>query len=331
MAQLHLIFGFLGSGKTTLVRHLLNTVDSDKKTAVIVNEFGQLGFDGDAITEGQNVDLIELSSGCICCTLKGSLLNAAEELVNDIGAERIIVEASGVADPDDMLDDFEDPEVADNFQIAPLVTVVDTNNFNKLQTMLGDYYESQLANADILIMNKIDLAERDTINDATQEVREINPDALLYYTDRGDTDPKNVLLNTDYCSMRSDNGFKHHSHEHHHHHNHDDNYDQHHHHDHTHHSHLGMMSFIVDPNPEFSRQNFTAYCNKLPDSLFRMKGHMKIDGYPAQVQYAAGQLEIRDAEPRKHYRMVVIGRDLDAQSIAKGFGKVIAIENDKSG
>ena len=96
--QVNLIFGFLGSGKTTLVRHLLEERASSQTMAVIVNEFGDVGVDG-AILEGNNVDMIELTSGCLCCTLKGPLLNAVEELRDKAGVEHTVIEATGLADP----------------------------------------------------------------------------------------------------------------------------------------------------------------------------------------------------------------------------------------
>jgi len=106
--QINLLFGFLGSGKTTLARHLLQERGNVCKTALIVNEFGDVGVDGD-ILRGANVDMIELNSGCMCCTLRGSLLLAIEELRTKKGVERVIVEATGVAQPGDLRETLSDP------------------------------------------------------------------------------------------------------------------------------------------------------------------------------------------------------------------------------
>ena len=105
--RLNLLFGFLGSGKTTLARRLLDQPPDARKTAIIVNEFGDVGVDG-AILSGRNVNMVELTSGCLCCTLKGPLLQAVEELHTLAGAQRIIVEATGVAQPEEMLETFAD-------------------------------------------------------------------------------------------------------------------------------------------------------------------------------------------------------------------------------
>lgn len=282
------------------MRHLLETAGADKPTAVIVNEFGDVGIDGEII-EGNSIDTVELNSGCLCCTLKGSLLNAAEELAEDVGAERIIVEASGVADPEDMLDDFEDPSITASFSIAPIVTVVDAAKFNKIRSMLGEFYESQILNADIVIVNKIDLTVKDEIETVDKEIRKINPEALIYFSEQCQVE-KDVVLNTPppkrlVESRHAD------SREHHHHHAHED-----------------MMSFVIEPNSDISAQDFENYCELLPDLVWRIKGFMVIDSKPVLVQYTVGQIEITDSVPRDHYRLVFIGQDLNIENLSKGIG-----------
>ena len=154
--QINLLFGFLGSGKTTLAKHLLAERGRDVKTAVIVNEFGEVGVDGD-ILRGNNVDVVELNSGCLCCTLRGSLMMAVEELREKAGVERVIVEATGVAQPSELVESLADSSLAGQFDVGPLVTVVDAAKFPKLLSMLGDFYLDQVESADLVIVNKIDL------------------------------------------------------------------------------------------------------------------------------------------------------------------------------
>ena len=304
--KVHLLFGFLGAGKTTLVRNLLETSNSDIPTAVIVNEFGQVGIDGE-ILQGKSIDTIELLSGCICCTLKGSLLNAIEELAYEKGAERIIVEATGVADPEDMLDDLEDPSVIDKFDVAPIVTVVDAANFHKIRVVLGEFYVSQILNADIVVLNKIDLAQNKSIKYVTNQLREINPDAEIRFTEFCDVDSSLIFseLKTTQIGKTSD-----HSHERHHHHEHDT-----------------MTSFVLQPYSDLSHSALKQFCDKLPDNVWRMKGHMQLDGEPSLVQYSTGQLDISESDPRIHYRMVVIGQKLNAQKVASGLGEPIVVQD----
>ena len=304
--KVHLLFGFLGAGKTTLVRNLLETSNSDIPTAVIVNEFGQVGIDGE-ILQGKSIDTIELLSGCICCTLKGSLLNAIEELAYEKGAERIIVEATGVADPEDMLDDLEDPSVIDKFDVAPIVTVVDAANFHKIRMVLGEFYVSQILNADIVVLNKIDLAQDKSIKNVTNQLREINPDAEIRFTEFCDVDSSLIFseLKTTQIGKTSD-----HSHERHHHHEHDT-----------------MTSFVLQPYNDLSRSALIQFCDKLPDNVWRMKGHIQLDGKSSLVQYSTGQLDISESDPRIHYRMVVIGQKLNAQRVASGLGEPIVVQD----
>ena len=304
--KVHLLFGFLGAGKTTLVRNLLETSNSDIPTAVIVNEFGQVGIDGE-ILQGKSIDTIELLSGCICCTLKGSLLNAIEELAYEKGAERIIVEATGVADPEDMLDDLEDPSVIDKFDVAPIVTVVDAANFYKIRMVLGEFYVSQILNADIVVLNKIDLAQDKSIKYVTNQLREINPDAEIRFTEFCDVDSSLIFseLKTTQIGKTSD-----HSHERHHHHEHDT-----------------MTSFVLQPYNDLSRSALIQFCDKLPDNVWRMKGHIQLDGESSLVQYSTGQLNISESDPRIHYRMVVIGQKLNAQKVASGLGEPIVVQD----
>ena len=118
------ICGFLGSGKTTLMRRIIGERGGREPMAVIVNEFGDVGIDG-AILSGHSVDMIEISSGCLCCTLKGSLVNALEELRDKKATRRVVIEATGVAQPGEMLDVLADPALKGSVDVGPMVTVVD--------------------------------------------------------------------------------------------------------------------------------------------------------------------------------------------------------------
>src|SRR5687768_10763496 len=190
--RVNLLFGFLGSGKTTLAKHLLAERDRDMKTAVIVNEFGEVGVDGD-ILRGDNVDVVELNSGCLCCTLRGSLMLAVEELREKSKVERVIVEATGVAQPAELLETLADFSRDEALDVGPLVTVVDVFKFPKLLSMLGDFYVDQIENADIVLLNKIDLVTPAELEEATRQIRELNPDADLLYAEQGRVRPEELF------------------------------------------------------------------------------------------------------------------------------------------
>ncbi|MDE0310151.1 MAG: GTP-binding protein [Acidiferrobacterales bacterium] len=313
--QIYLLFGFLGAGKTTLVRNLLDSADLDIPTAVIVNEFGSVGIDGE-ILQGKSIDTIELASGCICCTLRGSLLNAIEELAHDKGARRIVVEATGVADPEDMLDDLEDPSIRVKFDVAPIVTVVDSANFEKIRSMLGEFYESQVINADIVILNKIDLGTTEGLESVAREVKSLNDQAEIRFAEHCDIESSLIFSERTTAQFAQ---YDAHEHSHHHEHNHD------HAHIHAHdHAHESMTSLVFQPRRDLSKYEFERFCGELPDRVWRMKGYMLLDEQPVLIHYSAGSLDITDSQSRDNYRMVVIGEELDECQLELGLGRTIA-------
>jgi G3E family GTPase len=149
--RVNLLFGFLGSGKTTLARRLLKEGGVGRKMAVIVNEFGDIGIDGE-ILEGADIDMVELTSGCLCCTLKGPLINAIEELNAKKDIDITIIEATGIAEPKEMMEIFSDDKFRGCYEVGPMITVVDVPKFTQLLEMLGPFYEAQIRNADVLIL-----------------------------------------------------------------------------------------------------------------------------------------------------------------------------------
>ena len=321
--RINLLFGFLGSGKTTLLRHILGERAGERKMAVIVNEFGDVGVDGDVLA-GDNVNLVELTSGCLCCTLRGSLMSAVEELREKAGVEHIVVEATGVASPGDMLEDLNDSKIAHQIDVGPLVTVVDAPKFTRLQQMLGEFYEEQVENADVLVLNKIDLATPGELDEAKSAVREINPDAVLLFAEQGDTDltllldgPESELLAQTKAEAQGrphhhdehDGHGSDHDHEHHEHHEHHD-----HHHGHAH-SHAPAESFVMDASGGFSRAGLVDAFASMPANVWRSKGFLTVDGEPSLLQFTMGQLEIGGAPVRERPYLVVIGEDLDRPAV----------------
>ena len=316
--RINLLFGFLGSGKTTLVRRILGERGGERPMAVIVNEFGDVGVDGDVIA-GNSVDLVELTSGCLCCTLRGSLMSAVEELREKAAVEQIVVEATGVASPGDMLEDLNDSRIAHEIDVGPLVTVVDAPKFTRLQQMLGEFYEEQVENADVLVLNKIDLATQAELDEARAAVREINPDAVLLFAEQGDTDlallldgPESELL----AQMKAEAaGDAHHDHDHgdnrgHHGDAHGHDHDHDHDHDHAH-AHAPAESFVMDAAGDFSRGALVDAFAAMPAGVWRAKGFLTVDGASSLLQFTMGQLEIDSAPARERAYLVVIGEELD--------------------
>lgn len=341
--KVNLLFGFLGSGKTTVAKHLLAQVGSTQKTAVIVNEFGEVGVDGD-ILRGQNIDVVELNSGCLCCTLKGSLLLAVEELRDKARVERVIVEATGVAQPAELVESLVESSADHRLDIGPLVTVVDSAKLMRIEGMLGDFYVEQIETADIVLANKIDLTSEAQLREVTARLRELNPGARLLFCEHGRVSPQALFgeegsellerIRRDLAALgpgggrAHDHDHHHHDHDHHHHHDHDHHHHGHDHHGHDHdHDHGGahdphagapVQSFVVSSAGRGTRAALQRFFAGLPDNVWRAKGFIHVDGRPALVQYSLGQLEFTPADAVPAEALVFIGQDMDRAAIEAG-------------
>ncbi len=315
--RVNLLFGFLGSGKTTLVKRLLTERGKDVKTAVIVNEFGEVGVDGD-ILRGNNVDMVELNSGCLCCTLRGSLMLAVEELRTKENVERIIVEATGIAQPSELTETLRDTSIKLRVDIGPLVTVVDAAKFPKLVTLLGEFYVAQIENADIVIVNKADLVTADDMESVGRQVREINPHADILFAEQCDVDTEYLLdghpgglLDMDQAPTT---GSMHQPVE-----DADHHLDHGHGHDHMPHSSTPAESFVLVAGGNPDRSRVERFFQGLPDTVWRAKGFMSILGKPCLVQYTMGQLELTPATNLANEKIVFIGRNMNRSEIEAQF------------
>jgi G3E family GTPase len=174
--------GYLGAGKTTLLNRLL-TEQHGRKFAVIVNEFGELGIDNDLVVDAEE-EVFEMNNGCICCTVRGDLIRIIEGLMKRKGRfDAILIETTGLADPAPVAQTFfVDEDVRSRTRLDSIITVVDAKNF--LQR-LEDSHEAaeQVAFADIVLLNKIDLVPAEEAARVEARIRAINPMARLHRTD----------------------------------------------------------------------------------------------------------------------------------------------------
>ncbi len=305
--RLNFIFGFLGSGKTTLVRRLLDRRRPGERLAIIVNEFGDVGVDG-AILSGSNVDMIELTSGCLCCTLRGSLMNAVDELLAKAKPDRIIVEATGVAQPRDLIGIFAYSSVNARYDIGPVVTVVDSSKYLKLKDGLGKFYRAQIEFGDMIILNKTDIAPAAMLENVRTDVLKINPNAEISFAERCDVDMGFLLNGSSSAAVRAHGGTEGNvrpeegGHD---------------------HRHPSAESFVLDAMGDVARADVIAFFQGLPENIWRVKGYMSVDGKPSLIQYAMGDIEIREADFRPMHSMVFIGRDMSRERIAKQFDALL--------
>ena len=184
--------GFLGAGKTTLLNRIL-TEQHGKRYAVIVNEFGEQGIDNDLVVDADE-EVFEMNNGCICCTVRGDLIRILGGLMKRADKlDAIIVETTGLADPAPVAQTFfVDQDVADKTKLDAIVTVADAVH---LSNQLGEHHEAeeQIAFADIVLLNKIDLVDDSSLDKVKARIKKINPYTKIVKTNRCDI-PLNEVL-----------------------------------------------------------------------------------------------------------------------------------------
>ncbi|RXA21378.1 GTP-binding protein [Methanosarcina sp. MSH10X1] len=173
-----IIGGFLGSGKTTTIRRISRQLSSaGKKTAIIVNEIGEIGLDGDILTS-PGIVTEELTSGCICCTLRISMQYTLQTLEEEYAPDIVIIEPTGIAFPGQIREEIETMGLTE-LSFAPVVTLVDPGRFGTEAKEIPKFIETQIREAEILCINKIDITPAETVLAAEKMLREMNPEARV--------------------------------------------------------------------------------------------------------------------------------------------------------
>jgi len=185
-----IISGFLGSGKTTLLNHILSNSNL-YKTAIIVNEYGDSGIDGQLVIDTED-EIVELNNGCICCTVRSDLINAIHNILDNRDIERIIIETSGLADPAPVIQSFLiDEKLILQTQIDGVITVVDALNIKK-QTEYNEAKE-QISFSDVIVLNKIDLVSSPQVESLKKMLRLYNPLSEIVLSEECKVDYKKIL------------------------------------------------------------------------------------------------------------------------------------------
>lgn len=180
--KLKIVCGFLGAGKTTCICNILQR--KEVFSAVLVNEFGDIGIDAELIKRGENIDMVELPSGCICCTLANDFVQAVTEIKTRINPARLIIEPSGLAVPSGILEALEPVQEKLGLEIEAIIGIVDADRFlpNIHSGLFGDFYTDQLANSDIIMINKVDLVAPEVLTAVEEEIRKYNQSAIIIHT-----------------------------------------------------------------------------------------------------------------------------------------------------
>lgn len=178
------VSGFLGVGKTTVIKNIISKWPSEQKLSVLVNEYGKVGYDKKRLA-GNKYDIKEIASGCICCSLKPKLVSSIKNIYNQLTPDTLLIEPTGLASPGQILEVINKPPIKDFAYMGPNISVIDASNFLQTYNISGAFFENQIKVADILIINKLDLVEEDEIQKLINVLKKINPHAKLKLTKQG--------------------------------------------------------------------------------------------------------------------------------------------------
>ena len=248
MTKIDIVSGFLGAGKTTLIKKLLAEAFQGEKLVLIENEFGEISIDGGFLKDS-GVQISEMSSGCICCSLVGDFNKALKEVHEQFHPDRILIEPSGVGKLSDVIVAVENTvkDVPD-MKLNSFVTVADATKVKIYMKNFGEFYNNQIESAGTIILSRTQKLSQEKLEAAVALLREKNPSAAILTTPWDVLDGKTILSAVEKVSladellekMRAEHeaDAAEHEHEHHHHHDHDDDHDEHDHaHEHCHHHH----------------------------------------------------------------------------------------------
>jgi G3E family GTPase len=324
-----LLTGFLGAGKTTLLNHILCN-QQGLRSAVLVNEFGEVGIDNELVVATSD-SMVELSNGCICCSINGELQEAVHRVLQrPEPIDLIVVETTGLADPLPVALTFMAGDLRDRLRLDSIITLIDAEHFSAT-AVDSPIARAQVVYGDILLLNKADLVDEQRLAEVEAELRAIKTDARILRACRGDV-PLGLLLSVGLfesdrlAAQQAQEEIRDHASEHQNsHHSHGDGHHHHHHeHDHGHHHHAhtpeleGFSSVSLAVEAPFDLRRFQHFLDQqLPASVFRAKGVLWFrESNRRHLFHLCGKrFTIDDSDwpegTERHTKVVAIGKDLD--------------------
>ena len=329
MIKTDIFSGFLGAGKTTLIKKLADEAYKGEKLVIVENEFGEIGIDK-GFLEDSGIEITEMNSGCICCTLVGDFTQALKKVAQELKPDRIIIEPSGVGKLSDVKEAAEQVEEID---VAAGVTVVDAKKCRMYMKNFGEFFNNQIENADIIVLSHTKGMAEDKLKEALHLIREHNDRAQIITTDWDSISGKQILDAMNDCSSHHHHdhdcecGCHDHEHEHHHHHDHEEHHHEHHHHEECgchehHHADEVFTSCGIETIHKFDEEEISDILDHIEETgtVLRAKGIVEAkDGSWLHFDYIPGEKDIRTGGAQLTGKACVIGTDLDEEKIRKMF------------
>ncbi len=351
MAKVDIISGFLGAGKTTFIKELISKVYKDEKTVLIENEFGEIGIDSHFM-QNSGVEVTEMNSGCICCTLVGDFAKSLKQVSDEFHPDRIIIEPSGVGKLSDVAKAVINMQEEAGVEIESLITVADGKKAQMYMDNFGEFYNDQLEHAGVIVISRTQDMDEKKLAECVKLLREKNPDAAIITTpwESLSGDMISAALTHSHAlenvlhELEHEQHEEHHHHDHHHHddecghdhHDHDHDHEHHHdhddecccghHHDHDHHHADEIFtSWGIETVHKFSKSELEDTLSLMGvtsnfGTVLRAKGIVESDdGTWMEFDMVPEELEIRECQPDYIGRVCVIGTELDKEALERVF------------
>ena len=337
MTKIDIFSGFLGAGKTTLIKKLLKEAYSGEKLVLIENEFGEIGVDGGFLQDA-GIEITEMNSGCICCSLVGDFSRALEKVLTEYKPQRVVIEPSGVGKLSDVIKAVKSVDNVE-FELNSYTTVVDAGKCKMYMKNFGEFFGDQIENSSAVFLSHTDKVSDAKIAETISLIREHNADAVIISTpiDKlsgadilSAIEGKNTTLEEELASLKE------HEHHHgkkcgcgHHHHEHDEECGCGHHHDHHHgHHHADEVftSFGVETANKFTEEKIAEILKAFDESeeyglVLRAKGIVDSeDGKWIHFDYVPEEPDIRRGSAAVIGRLCVIGSNINEEKIKELIG-----------
>ena len=340
MVKIDIISGFLGAGKTTLIKKLLKDGFQGEQVVLIENEFGEIGIDGGFLKEA-GIQIREMNSGCICCSLVGDFGTSLKEVVTKYNPDRILIEPSGVGKLSDVIKAVQGVQDEVDIKLNSYTTVVDAKKCKMYMKNFGEFFDNQIQYAGAIIMSRTDIATEKKVQESLELLRSLNKDAAIITTPIENLDGKKLVEVMEH-PVSLEQEMLEEEHEHHHHEHdvecgcgHDHDHEHHHHHDgecgcgHDHHHHHAdevFTSWGRETIKKFTREGLEKILEALSESdkygiILRAKGMLPAeDGTWIYFDMVPEETEIREGAPEYTGRLCVIGSKLDEHALEELFG-----------
>lgn len=345
MTKIDIISGFLGAGKTTFIKKLLEEAIAGEKVVLIENEFGEIGIDG-GFLQDSGIEIREMNSGCICCSLVGDFGRSLSEVISKYAPDRVIIEPSGVGKLSDVMKAVCDVAGEIDVALNGSVTVVDAQKCKMYMKNFGEFFNNQIESAGTIVLSRTDVADADKVAASVDLIREKNPKAAIITTPISKLTGVQLLeiIEKPADDMAAEL-LEEVKHGHHHHHDHDEEcgcgHEHHHHHDHDeecgcgheHHHHHGhdadevFTSWGLETSRTISLEKLEAVLKDLAHSekygvVLRAKGMLPDEnGVWHYFDLVPEETEIRTGSPIYTGKVCVIGSNLKEDELREVFGK----------